>query len=84
MKKYVIWLSGGYTGGHTSQAGWDTSVEIKAESRINKLLPTIHTDSWGNEGNTSGYYPSVSIWCTPEELALVKANLHNIKSIDVK
>jgi hypothetical protein len=85
MKKYEIFLEGGYTGGHTSQAGWDTEVEWRAMASVLKLIPTIdRLDCWNNEGNTSGYYPSITFRATEEELALIKASLFNIKSIDVK
>jgi len=85
MNKYEIYLEGGYTGGHTSQAGWDTEIEWRAQSKIRQLIPTIEKlDCWSNEGNTSGYYPSVTFRATEEQLALIKANLFNIKSIDVK
>ena len=85
MKKYEVWLSGGYTGGHTSQAGWDCEIEFRAQSEIKKLIPNIKDlDWWNNEGNTSGYYPSITFEATEEQLALIKANIFNIKSIDVK
>ena len=82
MSKYEIFFTGGYTGGHTSQRGWDMEVETRALSSIKNLIPEIsNVQDWDNMGNCQGYYPSVTLECTKVQLDLITKNLWNIDKI---
>ena len=55
-----IWTGQGYTGGHTSQAAWDTYQEgIKIYSLIKA---GYGVQDLTREGAVSGYYPKVAYW----------------------
>ena len=83
MKKYEIWLQGGYTGGHTSQSHWDNEVEDRAVASIQEIFPDMYVRGYPNEGNTSGYYPSVVIVATEEQLQVIKGVISRIDEIKV-
>jgi hypothetical protein len=83
MKKYEIWLQGGYTGGHTSQSSWDNEVEDRAVASIQKAFPDMDVRGYANEGNTSGYYPSVVLVATEEQLQQIKNLISRIDEIKV-
>jgi hypothetical protein len=61
MKTVEFLLEGGYTGGHTSNANWDTDVELRERDRLLSIYPNIKTLAFHNEGNVSGYYPSIIV-----------------------
>ena len=82
MNKYELFFTGGYTGGHVSQQGWDMEVETRALARIKELLPEISDiQDWHNMGNCQGYYPSITLECTREQLAKIKNNMGNINKV---
>jgi len=71
-----LFVSGGYTGGHTSQKNWNMDKEDKAKERILKRFPHLIVKTYSNMGNTSGYYPSVCIDnASEEELSVIKGLL---------
>ena len=83
MTTYEIWLKGGYTGGHTSQSHWDCEIEDRAAASIKKAFPDMHVRGYANEGNTSGYYPSVVVIATEEQLQQIKKLISRIDEIKV-
>ena len=83
MTWYEIWLKGGYTGGHTSQSHWDNEIEDRAAASIKKVYPDMHVRGYANEGNTSGYYPSVVVVATEEQLEHIKTFIYGIDKIKV-
>ena len=83
MKKYEIWLQGGYTGGHTSQSHWDNEVEDRAVASIKEIFPDMYVRGYANEGNTSGYYPSVIVTASEEQLMQIKKSISRIDKIDI-
>ena len=83
MSKYEIWLQGGYTGGHTSQSHWDNGIEDRAVASIQKHFPDMHVRGYANEGNTSGYYPSIVVVATEEQLQQIKNIISRIDKIKV-
>ena len=58
---HATFLKGrGYMGGHVSQSGWDTDVEVSM--MLEKLKEGYFVADQTEMGNVSGYYPEIAYW----------------------